>query len=176
MISFPIHFGDYIIRHVTMKDAENVYLMRKAVASETDTVLSSPDEITLDGMNNWIKSWINLEKRLFLVAEYKGELVGQLWVWFIDGKKKTSHVVEFGLEIVSSHRGLGLGMKLSQIALEWAKEKGALRIEAETLENNLPMRRILIKLGFEEEGKKRCYLRIGDKFENTVIYGKLLND
>ncbi|WP_448375668.1 N-acetyltransferase family protein [Fervidobacterium sp.] len=172
----PIHFGNYVIRSVTLEDIERVYLMRKAVATESETVLSSPDEITLDGMSNWIKNWLGLEKRLFLVAEFNNELIGQLWVWFMDGKKKTSHVAEFGLEILSNYRGAGLGTKLTEIAILWAKEKGAIRLEAETLEKNLPMRKILLKLGFEEEGKKKWALRIGDLFENSIIYGKILNN
>ncbi len=169
-------FGKYIIRNVESSDLENVYKMRKYVVSESDTVLSSEQEVTIEGMKSWIDSWKDNPKRLFLVVEFESEIIGQLWVWFLDNKAKLSHVAEFGLEIVKEHRGAGLGTELCQIAMEWAYENGAKRLQAETLEKNIPMRKILEKLGFELEGKMKSYFKYNGKYEDVVIYGKLFNE
>ncbi len=175
-LNLPFQFKDYILRSVSLDDIEKAYSMRKKVAEESDTILSTPDEITLEGMTNWIKNWLSMETKLFLVAEYAHDIVGQLWVWFLDNKKKTAHVAEFGMEIVIEHRGKGLGSKFTEIAIDWAKSNGAIRIEAETLEKNIPMRKILEKYGFQLEGKKRCYLKNSDTYENVVFYGKILKE
>lgn len=174
-LEFPVNFKGYILRTVCVDDIENVYVMRKKVAAESDTILSAPDEITLEGMSSWVKNWLSISNRLFVVVEHGNEIVGQLWVWFLDSKKKTAHVAEFGMEIVAEHRGNGIGSKLTELAIEWARNNNAVRIEAETLEKNIPMRKILEKFGFELEGTKKCYLRNRDSYENTVIYGKILD-
>ncbi|ABS59998.1 MULTISPECIES: GNAT family N-acetyltransferase [Fervidobacterium] len=166
-------FGEYCIRTVDSSDVEKVYEMRKRVCTESDTVLSSPEEITFDKMKSWIENWKDNPTKLFAVVEYEGEIVGQLWCWFIDNKIKLSHIVEFGLEIVSEHQNKGLGTKLCEIAVKWAKSKGAKRLQAETLEKNIPMRKILENFEFELEGKMVAYLKNGDKFEDVVIYGKI---
>lgn len=175
-LNLPVQFKDYILRSVSLDDIEKAYLMRKKVTAESDTILSEPDEITMEGMTNWIKNWLSMDNRLFLVAEYAHDIVGQLWVWFLDNKKKTAHVAELGMEIILEHRGKGLGSKFTELAIDWAKNNGAIRIEAETLEKNIPMRKILEKYGFQLEGKKSCYLKNPYTYENVVIYGKILNE
>ncbi|MGC8819553.1 MAG: GNAT family N-acetyltransferase [Fervidobacterium sp.] len=166
-------FGEYLIRDAELEDAQRVYEMRKKVCSESNLVLSTAEEITLDGINSWIKSWKENAKRLFLVVEHNGEIVGQLWCWFLDNKVKISHVAEFGMEIVREHRNKGIGTKLCEIAVNWAKDNGAKRLQGETAEANWAVRKILEKFGFELEGTLRRYLRNGNTLENVVIYGKL---
>lgn len=169
------NFGKYVIRNVRQSDIESVYRLRKNVVSESDMVLSSEQEITIEGIKFWINNWKDNPKRLFLVAEFKGEIVAQLWVWFLDNKEKLSHVAEFGLEVIKEHRGMGLGTELCKIAVQWAYEKCAKRLQAETLEKNMPMRKILEKLGFKFEGKMEAYVKNGSRYENVVIYAKLFN-
>ncbi|MEN3043160.1 MAG: GNAT family N-acetyltransferase [Fervidobacterium sp.] len=168
-------FNEYTIRKVEQEDLEKIYTMRKQVASESDTVLSTEEEITLDGIKNWINTWKDNPKRLFLVVECKGEIVGQLWVWFLDNKIKTSHVAEFGLEILRQHRGKGLGTELCKIAVEWAEKTKAVRLQAETLERNISMRKILEKLSFKIEGKMEAYFKGTDQYEDVLIYAKLFH-
>lgn len=168
-------FSGYIIRTVNEQDINSLYEMRKAVAKESDMILSSEEEITLEGMKAWVNNWKENNKRLFVVVEYNGEIVGQLWVWFLDNKNKLSHVAEFGIEILKEHRGRGIGKVLSKIALEWATKNGAKRVQAETIERNIPMRKILEDLGYELEGTLKCYLKNGDIYENVVLYGKCLS-
>lgn len=169
-----LNFKDYIIRTVDENDIKKVYEMRKTVANESDTILSSEEEITLEGMEAWVKNWKDNKKRLFAVVECNGEIVGQLWVWFMDNKKKLAHIAEFGIEILKEHRSKGLGRVLSNLAVEWAMENGAERIQAETLERNTPMRKILEKLGFELEGTLRGYLKNANTYDNVVLYAKYL--
>ncbi|MGQ9856513.1 MAG: GNAT family N-acetyltransferase [Fervidobacterium sp.] len=177
-IELPTYFGDFLIRQVTSDDIEKAYEMRKNVALESDTILSSPEEITIEGMRSWINSWLQAERKLFVVVEdvkNSNIIVGQLWVWFLDTKKRTSHIAEFGLEILNNYRGQGIGTKLTELAIAWAISKGAKRIEAETLEKNIPMRRIFDKFGFELEGIKKSYLNVNGSYENAVMYSLIID-
>ncbi|MFN3692187.1 MAG: GNAT family N-acetyltransferase [Fervidobacterium sp.] len=169
-------FLDYVIRTVEENDINSVYEMRKIIAKESDMILSSEEEVALDSIKTWVNNWKENDKRLFAVVEHKGEIVAQLWVWFMDNRKKLSHIAEFGMEILKEHRSKGLGKALSKLALEWAVKNGAKRVQAETIERNVPMRKILEGLGFELEGTLKCYLKNGNKYENVVLYGKCISN
>lgn len=170
------NFGECIIRNVELSELENIYKVRRYIVSESDTVLSSEQEVTMEGIKTWITNWKDNPKRLFLVVEFKGEIVAQLWVWFLDNKIKLSHVAELGLEVIKKHLETRLGTELCKIAMWWARENGAKRLQAETLEKNIPMRKILENLGFKLEGKMGSYLKSNDGYENVLIYARLFSD
>lgn len=175
-ISIPERFGEYLLRLARIEDAEAVYWQRIKVATHCDTVLSKPEEITQKGIESWIRDWLGRDNRLFLVVEYEGDIVGQLWVWFIDSKLRLSHVAEFGLEVAPEHQGKGLGKKLVDVAIEWAFEKGARRLQAETLLKNRPMVHILRKKGFIVEGVRHRYVNVNGNLEDTLCFAKLFQE
>lgn len=53
---------------------------------------------------------------------------------------------------------------------------GLHRVEAACLPHNAASRRLLLKLGFEEEGLARGYLRIAGRWQDHVLYGLLAED
>ena len=172
-VTLPMAFNDYIIREITIDDSTSAYKMRKSVASCCDTILATSEEISLEGMKLWIDSWLRNDRRLFVVVEDKRNIVGQLWVWFSDSKAKLAHVAEIGLEVLSAYQGQGIGSKLFEIGVEWARQAGAMRIQVQTLERNEPMRKIIEKNGFEYEGTKHCYINNYGNYENMVCYARL---
>lgn len=176
MSVFPekLEIDGYVIRQALPEDAEGLYKARIDVASHCDTVLSTPDEISLEGVRSWIEDWLKRDRRLFLLVERDGVIVGQLWVWFYDSKEKLKHVAEIGLEIVPNHQGKGLGKKLFKIGVEWAEKNGAVRIQAETLERNIPVIKIMEECGFRLEGKRFAFVKNGNRYENAVCYYKIV--
>lgn len=50
------------------------------------------------------------------------------------------------------------------------------RLEAATLPENEPSRRLLVRLGFSEEGMARQYLKIAGQWHDHVLYGLLRSD
>lgn len=178
MSLFPerLELDGYVVRQAFPEDADALYKARIEVAKYCDTVLSTPDEISLESIRTWVEDWLKKDRRLFLVVEYEGEIVGQLWVWFYDSKDKLKHVAEIGLEIVPRHQGKGLGKKLFKIGVDWAEKNGAVRIQAETLERNIAVIKIMEECGFKLEGKKYAFVRNGDKYENAVSYYKIVGN
>ena len=55
------------------------------------------------------------------------------------------------LFVAEAARHQGISTRLSQIVIEWAKEKGATSIEAQILTNNIASQRMFTSLGFNEE-------------------------
>lgn len=53
---------------------------------------------------------------------------------------------------------------------------GLHRIEAACLPHNVASRRLLEKIGFQEEGRGRDYLRIAGQWQDHVLYGLLADD
>lgn len=168
-----IRFGEFLIRKVRPGDIGSVFQQRLRVAKECDTVLSTPEEITERGIEAWVKDWATRNDRLFVVVELGGTVVGQLWVWFLDSKVRLAHVAEFGLEVVPEHQGKGLGKKLVDIAISWARARGAVRIQAETLARNYPMVSILRRKGFFIEGVRHLYVNVNGRFEDALCFAKL---
>ena len=62
-------------------------------------------------------------------------------------------------------------------ALQFAFSDLALhRVEAACLPNNLPSRRLLERVGFQQEGLARAYLRINGAWEDHLLFAALASD
>jgi ribosomal-protein-alanine N-acetyltransferase len=79
---------------------------------------------------------------------------------------------QLGYWIDATNGGRGLMSEGVELALEFAFERLRLhRVQAAVMPKNEPSRRILSKRGFREEGYAERYLRIGNVWEDHVIYG-----
>jgi [ribosomal protein S5]-alanine N-acetyltransferase len=79
---------------------------------------------------------------------------------------------QLGYWIDAANGGRGLMSEGVELALAFAFERLRLhRVQAAVMPNNQPSRRILAKRGFREEGYAERYLRIGNAWEDHVIYG-----
>lgn len=50
------------------------------------------------------------------------------------------------------------------------------RLEAACIPDNEPSRRLLLKCGFQEEGRARCYLQINGKWQDHILFALLEED
>ncbi len=79
---------------------------------------------------------------------------------------------QLGYWIDAASGGRGLMSEGVALALDFAFERLELhRVQAAVMPKNLASRRILGKCGFREEGYAERYLRIGNAWEDHVIYG-----
>ena len=69
---------------------------------------------------------------------------------------------ELGIELFDGVRGKGVGTEAVRLITEWLLENEYPRVQATTDVRNAPMRRVLDKLGFEEEGVLRAFMPDGD--------------
>ena len=79
-------------------------------------------------------------------------------------------VCELGIELFDEARGKGAGTEAVRLITEWLLENDYRRVQATTDLRNAPMRRVLEKLGFEEEGVLRAFMPEGDGRADYVLY------
>jgi RimJ/RimL family protein N-acetyltransferase len=102
------------------------------------------------------------------VAEVDGEIVGRLSV-SRDEHPASRHVADLGLMVDARHRRRGIGTKLLDAAVEWARLSGVTKLELHVFPWNEPAIQLYESFGFEREGyRKRHYDRDGE-FVDAVL-------
>lgn len=145
---------EFTIRKPSADNAEEIINYSKLLFSSTDQVLTIPEEytITVEGEMEWIKNINNNPNSLLLIAKLNYKIIG--FLFFIhNSKKKIAHTGEFGVNVHPEYQGKGVGHKLVETLLKWARqneqiEKVVLQVFA-TNENAIKLYK---KLGFIEEG------------------------
>jgi ribosomal protein S18 acetylase RimI-like enzyme len=85
-----------------------------------------------------------------------------------------AHCGILGIGVIEGCRGLGIGTRLLDTALNRAREIGLTRIELTVREQNTRAMHLYEKLGFVHEGVKRNAVRIRGDYENIVAMALLL--
>lgn len=162
----------YMLRSPEPADAEKMLHYLKTTARETEYGLSYPEEIdfTVEDEEKFIASFAS-DKRSIMIAAFDGDqLVGYANLGCDLEKKKTAHRATFGIALVKSAWGQGLGNKIMLGLIAFAKEAGYEQIELEVVSSNVPAVNLYKKLGFEVYGQRPQSL----KLKNGSYYGELL--
>lgn len=163
-----------LIRNAKEQDAEAYLNLGKSIMAEDIYSMTQAEELTftVDQEKEWLKSKIENNNHLVIVAEVQNQIVGQLD--FSNGhRKRISHTGEFGMGIHKDFRGLGIGCLLLQCLINWAK------IHPEILKINLCVHKTndraihtYKKFGFQIEGIRTKDLKYpNDVFIDTVLMG-----
>lgn len=99
------------IRTARESDAEAYLDLGKAIMSEEIYSLAQADELsfTVEQERDWLRSKIENENHLVIVAEVDNKVVGQLD--FSNGhRRRISHTGEFGMGVHKDFRGLGVAL------------------------------------------------------------------
>jgi RimJ/RimL family protein N-acetyltransferase len=96
-----------------------------------------------------------------LVALDDDRIVGRLSL-ARDPHPASTHVADLGMMVAASHRRRGIGRKLLEAAVSWARAAGVEKLELHVFPWNEPAIRLYEDFGFEREGlRRRHYLRDG---------------
>jgi RimJ/RimL family protein N-acetyltransferase len=150
---FFINDKKFILRNGQVKDAGRLVELVKLLDTETSFLLREPDEFdfTLEQEEDFVESQLNSEVNLFLVAEVDGELIGTCMISG-NNRKRLRHAATLGISVRKSHWSLGIGRKLMEKGIQWAKENNISRIALHVDSQNLRAINLYMKLGFEVEG------------------------
>jgi len=87
-----------------------------------------------------------------------------------------SGVAEFGMLVEASWRGRGVGSKLLQACIDWAREHGAHKVSLEVWPHNHAAIALYRKFGFEQEAvRRRHYRRRNGELWDALIMGLILD-
>ncbi|WP_420573997.1 GNAT family N-acetyltransferase [Kordia sp.] len=154
------------IRLPEEKEAQAILDLKRGYIRNTSTLPLTLDEYPNDVQRetNLIKEYAESKNSIFLVAEYNGELVGNI---DLTGSKrsKISHTAMLGMGIHENCRNQGLGKILIKCALEWAKNQSKLElIWLDVYASNAIGYNLYQKMGFQISGT------IKDFFKQEEIY------
>jgi len=165
-----------LIRHVRLSDAAQLVSFKKSVSAESKFLLTCPDEVEdLIDQRRMITLYLSDSRRIFLVAEYDGQIVGIITLSG-SSRRRIMHKGELGISVRKQFWGKGIGSALMEEALQIAKEKGFKKIQLEVMSNNHRAISIYKKFGFEVEGVKKKAVLIDNEYIDLVMMGKWLED
>jgi RimJ/RimL family protein N-acetyltransferase len=101
------------------------------------------------------------------VADDDGRVVGTIGLHLAN-----YGVAELGMALLDGYRGQGLGTRLLQAGIDWAKDAGAHKMALQVWPHNAHAIALYEKLGFVEEGRlRRHYRRRNGELWDAVVMG-----
>jgi RimJ/RimL family protein N-acetyltransferase len=158
------------VRKARKEDAAAMLRYAETLFAEPGlSLLYSPGEFskTLAEEEEFIESYSG-PSALLLVATAGGEVIGSLA--FRGGTMaRTRHDGTFGVAIAKHWRGVGVGSVLIERMIAWAKEHPEIeRIGMEVFETNPGALRLYRRFGFQEEGRRRAAMRMGERRVDAI--------
>lgn len=148
-----------------------IFALRR-VASETDFLLSEPDECgtTLEQEEKLIETMNNRPREALIGAFVDGELVGMATNSQVSRRRRACHRATVGVSVVRTHWGKGVGTALMQACMELAKTAGYEQMELEVVENNARAVALYERLGFVRTGRIPHAIRYSDgRYADLVV-------
>ena len=166
-----------IIRVPETKDAEGLIEHVKRINKETTFLIREAEEFnfTIKQQESFIQARVNSDINLFIIAEVEGKVIGSC---ILSGTnlKREKHKMDLNISIQKKYWGLGIGTKLMELSIDWAKEKEVKKIGLKVDSSNSRAVGLYKKLGFEVEGRllKDKYMSDGS-YRNSYLMGLILD-
>lgn len=153
-----------VLRTPEVSDAEGLIQLMKVLDSETRFLAREPEEfqLTLEQEQKFIEELLKNERRMFLVAEVEGELVGTCSVGVVMNQRRFLHRAAMGIAIKKAFWHVGIGRRLMQEAVNWCKDNGIEQLELDVVTGNERAIAMYKDFGFEIQGTRRNALKYGD--------------
>lgn len=167
---------EVIIREAERDDAEQMINFYNFVGGETDFLSFGKDDFKKNPAEyeNYIEDIKKEQNSIILLAIAEGEIIGIATI-NSNQKARIRHVGVLGIVIEKRYWGLGLGRKLMNLLINWAKTNNITKkILLLTNENNIAAQELYKKIGFIEEGLLKKDNYINGVYYNTVIMGLIL--
>ncbi|MBV8255183.1 MAG: GNAT family N-acetyltransferase [Chitinophaga sp.] len=115
---------ELIIREARLRDAAGMLANYQRMTAETDfLLLNHAEAMDLDAESEeaFIKSHLEKNRQLLLVAEVNGRIIGAVNV-DNTGHDKRTHVCEMGIGVAKEYHRMGIGRRLMTAMLRWVDE------------------------------------------------------
>ncbi|MCF1585706.1 GNAT family N-acetyltransferase [Tetragenococcus koreensis] len=158
---------------ITLGEEEQLYSCMKQIDQEVQYMLYSPNERKYD--KEQITKMINDVSRngLLLAAWDDAKIVGYILVQ-VSSLKKTKHIGYVVLGVLSKYSHKGIGTRLIDKALSWAKENTLHRVELSVVSENIPAVKLYKKMGFICEGIRKDSILLDGKFLDEYYMRKII--
>lgn len=143
------------LRNGTEHDGQAVFDNFNLTHSETDYLLSYPDENSYDVIqeSRFLKEKSESENEIEIIAVVDNAVVGTAGIQAIGTKYKVRHRAEFGISVAKDFWGLGIGQALMTACIECARTAGYIQLELNVVTENSRALSMYKKAGFVEYGR-----------------------
>ena len=166
------------IRPARPEDAAQIITYARRVFAEPGVSLITLAEKfnpTTESEARMISEMNRATNSLCLVAEDDGRIVGQL---MLQGGKRRNvrHAATLGITVGREHRGQGVGRRLMEYAIDWARAGGVVtRIELNVFVRNSNAIRLYESCGFVVEGRRRRSIHRDGEYMDDLVMALLLD-
>ncbi|MBK7219146.1 MAG: GNAT family N-acetyltransferase [Candidatus Promineofilum sp.] len=166
------------IRPARPEDAAQIITYARRVFAEPGvSLITLAEEFnpTTESEARMISEMNRATNSLFLVAEDDGRIVGQLTLQ--GGKRRNvRHAATLGITVGREHRGQGVGRRLMEYAIDWARAGGVVtRIELNVFVRNSNAIRLYESCGFVVEGRRRRSIHRDGEYMDDLVMALLLD-
>lgn len=150
----------------TAKDAEEIINYTKQIGVETDNMSYGSEgmPVGIEDEQQMLADMENSDKGIFLVAKKDGKIVGTAnFVGF--SRKRMAHRGEFGISVLKSEWGQGIGTQLLERIIDFAKNTAYTEIlSLEVRSDNVRAIRLYEKYGFQKIGQFKGFFKINGEY------------
>lgn len=175
----PASGGDVVsVRLAVPSDAQALRLLRLEALQESPAAFAADYELTrAQTVAEWeerIASQLETATGVICAAAVSGDLVGMCGIatghW-----PKTSHSATLWGAYVKPHwRGAGIGRRMIEECLGWAKAHGATVAKLGVITSNEPAIRCYRRCGFKEYGLEPQAINFDSKMHDELLMGRTL--
>jgi len=161
-------------KKIKKSDGKKYLKLMKKLDQETSFMLYEPDErkTTIKEMEQKIEK-INARGGVIIAAELENQLIGFITASRIP-LKRVKHRVHIVVGVLKKESGKGIGTRLFEELIEWAKNNEISRLELTVMKHNERAINLYKKIGFEIEGTKKNSLIIDENFVDEYYMGMIL--
>lgn len=165
------------IRQAEPEDAAQIIALIELLAAEPGiSIALGPGEFrfNLEQEQEYIAETAGQDNSLMLAADAEGQVVGVLTL--NGGRRKSQrHSAELGISVAQNWRDQGIGRRLMQAAIDWARAGGVLkRIQLFVYVRNRQAVHLYESLGFVIEGRRRMAAWRDGEYHDDYLMALLL--
>ena len=144
-----------LLRNGDAADGRAVYEVFNQTHVETDYLLSYPEENSfgVEEEGRFLQEKTDSADEIEIVAVVDGKVVGTAGIEAVGRKYKVKHRADFGISVLESYWGLGLGRALAAACIECARRAGYKQLELNAVADNARAIALYRALGFVEYGR-----------------------
>jgi len=170
-----INLSNLFVTKASYNDAADLVQYMDALVNEAlPFVLHRDAPPSLDEELAFIRDHTD-DKGCLLVARLDGNVVGVL-SFRLYQHNQMRHSGELGMSVSKPFRRKGVGSRLIQALVSWAKSHGVRRIELSVFSSNLDAIRLYTSLGFKVEGRQLGAIRVGMTYVDKILMCLHIND
>lgn len=159
------------LRQARPEDAAAILALKQSILRPGIYDALLPEEYSFDEEQEglWIEHCLRSNSNFMLVAEVKNIIVGMLF-FQTSTELRCNHWGEFGMGITEAYRGKGIGTALLNALFDWAEKHPRVeKICLKVFDANPKAVKLYKDLGFEEEGRLKHCLRLGNGLYSDAI-------